>query len=428
VLRGADAPGIATAPDAPQFQQQVFVGGRARIVRGGIQPVVQPQPPAPAGNANPAQPAPPPPGGREQVAEVRPVGDRVLVITNAGRVISAGLESGKVAWQTRLSEVTPERVVATEDFTVVRAGDDLTVRMFALDTYSGRVLGNKAYARQSNNYPVNMALSPEGTLVYTLPDRLCLKDLYKGWDEEEKVKTSGVNGQPPQPIYAGANQPGQLIVTEGRVLALADSISTLTAMGLPSNEKYVRVHSLETGEPLSLRYTEDGSNREVDRILTSGTKDWNVMIRNVGARVYVIGPKQVYGYNLDKPAENWRGSTTTFETDPLQDDANFRDAFVGTRHLVVLDQPSGGNAPPAVAPAAGGAAAPQAGQYRLLVFARYPAQSANNKGESGRLDHSFTVSDPNGIVPQWQACDGGFFYATGDGKVKALIGAEPPKP
>jgi hypothetical protein len=38
------------------------------------------------------------------------------------------------------------------------------------------------------------------------------------------------------------------------------------------------------------------------------------------------------------------------------------------------------------------------------------------------------VSDPAGVVPQWQACDGGFFYTTGDGKVKMLLGSEQPKP
>jgi outer membrane protein assembly factor BamB/tetratricopeptide (TPR) repeat protein len=459
ILRGSDAPGVAVNEGGQFGANQVIINGRARMIRGNVivqqQAIAQPGQPQPPVNVNPALPVPPPNGGREQVAEVRPIGDRALIISNAGRVLVAELASGKVNWQARMSENTPERVVATEDFTVVKAGDDLTVRMFALDTFSGRVLGNKAYARQSNSYPVNLALSPEGTLVYTLPDKLCLKDLYKPWDEEEKVaQSAGPNGTPAQPIYIGASQPGQLVIAEGRILALADSISTLTGVGVPSNEKYVRVHSLETGQMLSMRYTADGSKREVDQILTSGTKDWNVMIRNVGARVYVVGPKQVYGYNLDKPGESWRGSTNMFDSDTLQDDVNFRDAFIGTRHLVVLDQPGVNNnngpaaaaqppvvpAPgvvvqpvgPAAAPAAPAAPAPAApvstGQYRLHVFARYPSASTPNKSESGRLDHSFTVSDPAGVAPQWQACDGGFFYATGDGKVKMLLGSEQPKP
>lgn len=131
------------------------------------------------------------------------------------------------------------------------------------------------------------------------------------------------------------------------------------------------------------------------------------MMRTMGSKVYVIGPKTVYGYNLDKPAETWRGSTDIFDAGP--NDMNFRDGFVGTTHVVILDQPtpSAENAKP---------------QYRLHAFARYV--SAQAKGESGKLDYSVTVSDPGGLAPQWQAADGGFFYATGDGKVRMLVGTD----
>jgi hypothetical protein len=342
------------------------------------------------------------------VAEVRPVGDRVLLTSNGGRVLSAELAGGRIAWQTRLAREMPEPVVvATEEFTVVRAGDDLTVRLFALDTYSGRMIGNKAFAAQGAAAPVNMALSADGTLVYTLPDRLCLRDLYKAWDEEEKVIAPGGSSAPGQPIFLGAKHPGQLLVDEGRILAVADSINTA---GLPAGEKFVRVYSLETGQPLSLRYTseEGGRPKEVDRVLTAHTKDWNVFLRTVGSKLYVIGPRTVYAYDLDRPAETWWGATDTFgDTDPA-DRMNFRDAFAGTTHLVVLDQPT---------PGAGGGPA----KYRLHAFARYKSKGS---GESGKLDFSVPVTDPAGIAPQWQACDGGFFYATSDGKVKALLGAD----
>lgn len=129
---------------------------------------------------------------------------------------------------------------------MVRVSDDLKVQLFALDTYSGRIIGNKAFASQGGSVPVNMALSADGTLVYTLPDRLCLRDLYKAWDEDEKVVTSTAQGQPAQPIYAGANQPGQLVIAEGRILAVADSINI---SGLSPNEKYIRVHSWKPASP-----------------------------------------------------------------------------------------------------------------------------------------------------------------------------------
>ena len=46
-------------------------------------------------SALPGQPVPPQPGGGEQVADVRPVGDRVLVATTTGRVVSLDLADGK---------------------------------------------------------------------------------------------------------------------------------------------------------------------------------------------------------------------------------------------------------------------------------------------------------------------------------------------
>ena len=475
VIRGGDAPSGNVAQN--DVQQQFMMNGRpingpggARLVvrNAAGRVVVQQQPLQQAvaaqgnnpGNPNPAQPvAPAAVGGQsaEQVAEVRPVGDRALIVSNTGRVASVDLASGQVNWQNRLAEQTPDRLVATEDFTVVKASDDVAVRLFALDTFSGRVIGSKAYGRQSTSFPVNLALSAEGTLVYTLPDRLCLKDLYKGWDEDEKVIVSGPPGGTTPPIYAGATQPGQLVIAEGRILAVADSINSMP--GMQANDKYVRVHSLETGQPLALRYTADGSKREVDQILTSGSKDWNVTIRTVGAKLYVISPKTVFGYNLDKPAESWRGSLDLFDGN-FTDDRNFRDTFVGTKHLVLLDQPTEvANAPAAAAnnpaggnnpfgrggnPFGGGgnpfggnppnnnaaANAPGVdpgkgtGVYRLHMLRRLPAYSAPNGGESGVLDHTVTVTEPAGIAPQWQACDGGFFYATSDGKVKALMGAE----
>lgn len=392
-----------------RFQQRVILNARGVAqVQMGVQPAAGVQPGQPA----PGQPAPPVANGGEQVVSVRPVGDRVLVTTTTGRVLSAELATGNIAWQTRFSDRAPDRLAATEDFTVLQTSDDVAVRLSALDTYSGRLLGTKPFYTQAGGAtPVNLALAPDGTLVYTLPDRLCLRDLYKNWSEDEKVVTAAPPGQPGLPLYAGATQPGQLVVSEGRILAVADSGST---QGLPPNEKYVRIHSLETGQPLQLQYevAADGTKRKIDRLLTAGTKDWNVMLRTVGPHLYVIGPQTVFSYNLDHPAETWKGSTNTLEG-LGRNDANFRDAFIGQSYLVVLDQPVPG---PGIE---------QAGaKYRLHAFGRYHQEGAP-PGESGRLDHIVDLGDPSGIQAQWQAADSGFYFATGDGKVHMLLGAKP---
>jgi PQQ-like domain len=409
VVVGMD-PNVAVIPG-----QQVIIDGRfgRRVIRGGPVPVNPLQPvnvnPAIAAPA-PGHPAPPVPGQGEQVSEVRPVGDRVLIATTTGRLMSADLSGGRVAWQTRLAEKAVDRLVATEDFTVVKTSGDLAHHIFALDTFSGRVLGRLNFPLQMAGQgqvpqvPVNLALSPDGTLVYTMPERLVLKDLYKGWNENDK----SIAGDRNQAVFAGASQPGQLLISEGRILAVADNYGVGV---LQVQEKYVRVHSLETGQSLTLKYDpNDGTRKQVDRILTAGTKDWNVILRTVGSRLYVIGPQSVFSYNLDRPAETWKGMTHTLSDGPTSD-VNYRDAFIGQSHLVVLDQP----------PVAGNG--PQS--YRLHAFGRYQKEADASPGESGRLDYSFTVNDPAGIAPQWQACDGGFYYATSDGKVRMLVGAKP---
>ena len=40
--------------------------------------------------------------------------------------------------------------MATEDFTVAKVSDDVTCHLFALDTYSGSVLGSKPFSLQNN--------------------------------------------------------------------------------------------------------------------------------------------------------------------------------------------------------------------------------------------------------------------------------------
>ncbi len=92
-----------------------------------------------------------------------------------------------------------------------------------------------------------------------------------------------------------------------------------------------------------------------------------------------------------------------------------RDAFCCQHHLVLLDQPAGARRVANGDPT----------QIRLLAFSRRPAHENDpNSAESGRLDYDDTLTDPAGIQPDsWQACDGGFYYATDDGKVHMLRGA-----
>lgn len=382
----SQANGPGAPPDAVMLQirrqqlraQMVIVQGRA------VQPF------------NPAPPAPPP--GEEQIQFLRPVGDRIILASSDGRVLALNANDGHVAWQTRLSGGGIERLLATDDFTVVRQVDDFTQHILALDSYSGRILYHRHFNAQQGLLSQNLALSADGILVYTLPDRLCGKDLYEPGDglKFEEPRQSPGGAMPP---YMGATQEDQLLISEGRILALSDG------------GQFVRVHSLETGR--LLRHTDPNSKTEVDSLLGTTDSDPRGSGRNpkvpsaamriVGPYLYIIGGSNLSGYNLERPDLNW---TSALDPDITP---NVRDVFVGQHHLVLLDQPT------AKTPGAA------ASFYRLHAYSL--AKLLDRPGqESGVLDHLEDITDPAGIT-QWQAVNGGFYYLSGDNKLHYLRGS-----
>ena len=415
VLRAGDDVAVAEdQPGNPGVNGRIIVNGRVVngnnvIVRNGI--VVNGQQADPAGGQNavarggPASPIPPVPGAGEQVADVRPVGDRVLVTSSTGRIACVDLATGTIPWQTRLADTTPDRLAATEDFTVVRVRDDSNVRLVALDTFSGKVIGRQSFpvtgGNQPASTPLNLALSADGKLVYTTPTQLRMRDLYEGWDKDEKVYPPQTGQNAPR-LFEGATQPGQLVIAEGRILALSDNAAT---SGQQTGTKFVSVYSLETVQPISL-VVDAGGKRQVNQMLTTGATDWNVTLRTVGSKLYCVGTRSIYAYDLDHPDAPWSGATDTMDVEPQE--MKLRDAFIGTNHIVLLDQPEGAATP----------------QFRLYAFGRYTPVAGVKKGESGKLDYIYPASDPAGVAPQWQACDGGFYYATADGQVRVLQGAD----
>jgi hypothetical protein len=391
-----------------QRRQQLIL--RAQMMgRGGIQPA-----------ANLPPPALPVAGGGEQIMLVQPVGDHALLATSTGRILCLNLSDGGNAWQTRLSNSPADRLLANEDFTVLRLVDNLSVQLVVLDTFSGAVLLRQSFSQQPAPnaaapfpvVPLNLALSADGTLVYTLPDRIRARDLYE--PSKEKF-VDPQQQQPPPPNaaapFAGCTQPDQLLITEGLILALSD------------NGQFVRVHSLETGltrsQPLQT-YTTNASP---------------VSLRVVGPHLYVIGRESVASYDLDHPGEeNWKGipPTDAFASDSK---ANFVDAFIDPSYVVALNQQTGARraggaeqgapgagAPPAPAPAPAALPGPAgASSCFLCAYSRLPVSDKDPK-ESGRLDYLFEVSRPMGIL-KWVGVDGGFYYLTADQKLHYLRGA-----
>ena len=359
----------------------------------------------------------------EEIVDVRPVGDHVLLTTSNGRIFSVELGTGRLAWQTRLSDRPVDRIVANEDFTVVRVNDESSVRLAAFDTATGQMRCTRSWTVQSGMFPINIALAPDSTLVYTLPDRLCLKDLYKPWpDASDKEVTSN----PSVRLFEIAKAPDQLLISEGRVLVLADD----------GTVKHVRVHSLETGQPVLLRYRSPQGDQDIDRILDAGKSD-QASLRVVGSHLYITHPSGVISYNLDRPDESW----SSHEEGP-QSKRVVRETFLSQKFLVLLSEPTPADndlppvplvGPAGQPPAPGqnpnvnpnGAAPASPMEYQLQFFARYPAP--NKTAESGRLDYVEKVADPSGFTGSWQSVDGGFYYLTTDNKLHMLRGSQTEK-
>jgi outer membrane protein assembly factor BamB/tetratricopeptide (TPR) repeat protein len=354
----------------------------------------------------PAPEAPEATAGGEQVTAVRPVGDRVVLATSSGRILCLNAADGSVAWQTRLAERPVERLLANEDFVVVRLIDETGQQIVALNTFSGQIVHRLGFGAGALG-PVNLALSPAGVLVYTLPDRLCAKDLYEPGETLKFSTTPQANTA--IATYSGFVRPDQLVISEGRILAVSDQ------------GQFVRVHSLETGR--LVYYRDNDSGKEVPaRLQTECKNDYSVSLRAIGSRFYVFGAAKVKYYNLDNPADQWTGedSSTTL---------NFREAMVGQDHIVLVDQPMAwdkvlANARPAPPAPAGlkGAAPPARGQASTLRLFAFSRARVSGGRESGLLDGVLSLNNTSGPAAV-QPVAGGFYFLGSDHVLHYLHGA-----
>ena len=347
---------------------------------------------------DPAQPQQQPAPG-EQIDQVRIAGDRAIFASTTGRVVGLDLSTGKPAWQTRLVDGPITQLLANDDFTVARFSDPAAAQIAVLDTFTGQPAGpRRVFPTENARQPVNMALSPDGTLVWTTPGQLCGKYLF----EPGKELNFQVPEQPDNnPRYMNATLPEQLVIANGQILVVTD------------NGQYVRVHALEDGKP-----TADS------KPLFTGAQAPGVTLRTLGSRLYVVHPTGAVSYNLDRPSEDKWG----LPPGNIQPKPSVRDAMIGRDYLVLIDQ-LGGAAPAAPnlnrnAGAAPAQPAPARQAYRLLAYSRAAIKREDGEViESGRIDYWDTISSPAGISSEWQGVNRGFYYRTLDRTVRFLQGA-----
>jgi outer membrane protein assembly factor BamB len=342
-----------------------------------------------AGDAQPPADAPP---GVEQITHVRPLADRIVVGTSAGRIVAFDLDGGKLLWQTRLGDRAASQLLGNDDFIVVFLLDEnrSNGQLAVFDTFSGQVIARRTYggATSGGQVPVNVALAPDGMLVFLMPDRLCGKDLFEPGGLE-RLTYSGPEGRRPD-----GNMPFQLSAAPDHLQIVGDRVITVADAGTS-----VRGFSLRTGKPLRFNQS--------DMVLRIGGQPGThrVSLRVAGGKVYVATPQGVRGYDVDSGA-TW-GPIVELRTT-----MNVKDLIVTQTHVLALAEPAGARArrqPNQPTPF-----------VQLQTYSRAPVGPSGN--ESGKFDHKFDVND-NATILSWQAVEGGFYYLSGDQKLHFLRGA-----
>jgi hypothetical protein len=363
---GPPAPLVAAPEPPPDIPHGRRFGRGFFRVRAIAQPVAVDQPHA------------------EMITHTRIGGDRLIFATSAGRVAAVDL-NGKIAWQTRPSSRPIDRLLANDDFVVFSSGDELSVQLCAVDIANGQTLFRRNFTREGQ-WPINVDLSPDGKIVFLTQDQLCAKDLFEPGDKLS-FAISGVRRDNGRPAFEGALLPDQLLITQGKILVVAE------------NGEFIHLHSLDTGRPITST-TPDG--QEFDGRLATEARDWRVLLQSAGDHVYAIGQRAtLVAYNIDHPGDTWDRFS--------ERDGNWqtRDAIIGKNHVLVLDEPT----------------ERQADRASTLLRMNFFSRALSKQGrESGLNEFSVDLSDPTG-VKQWQAVDGGLYYLTGDGKLHFLRGA-----
>ena len=237
---------------------------------------------------------------------------------------------------------------------------------------------------------VNLALASDGKLIYLLIDRVECKDLFEPGDRlaySVQVRRSDGNG-----AFIGAIQPDQLLLSNGRIIAVSDE------------GRFMRVYSLDDGRMLHSpgAAVAEGIDNTVAGLKTKAA-DWQVTLAAAGSFVYAFGPHSLVGFNLDHLGDT--------PYDPLEKDDEAQNLVIGKDYLLLLAK----NAP----------------SDRPMMHTQFPTAMAacsysravtRDGRESGLFAARDAFSSPAGIQ-SWQAVDGGIYYLTGDQKLFFMKGA-----
>ncbi len=322
-------------------------------------------------NGVPVQPpiAPPPVAvraGEEEIADVKPAADRILITTTTGRLIGLETRSGQIVWQTRPVDHTADALMANPHFTAVRLDDSAGSQIAVYDTQTGRVVGRIRFgAEGSATQLVNAALSEEGTLAMTLFNQLMIKDLYDKWSLP--AVTLGAQSNRDIAPYTGMTQSDQLLIHGGRIACLYDAGA------------FARAWDLATAhDPTDPKST--------------GPNNGFVSMRMIGPRLYIQTGRELRQYNLADATDHYVATTGESDFPP-----RLHQVMLGRDFSLTINDPV--DRGPAGQPF-----------VKLAAYERAPITQAKEFGEALYLT---TIRDQAGIM-DWIGNEGGVAYLTKD--------------
>jgi len=256
----------------------------------------------------------------EQIVVVKPLGDRVIVATGTGRIFAVDARAGRVVWQTRAAGAI-DVLLANDDFTVVRLQEGMNVQLQVFNSFTGEPISRKSFALDGGIVPVNLALAADGTLAYTLPNQLCIEDLFEANLSEGGMEPRFVTDPIPNAslMFQGCNQPDQLLIHGGRVFAVAN------------NGTGVRIFSTDTGH--AWLYHAPRGQADFGGMFQTGSTSPNVTLHVSGNYLFMLSPRRLTASRIDPPTENWDTGDDPIKT------TNYEQLMYGKDYLVMVDHP-----------------------------------------------------------------------------------------
>ena len=180
--------------------------------------------PVPIVAAAPPADTQPPASNGEIIDKVVALGQSLILTTSTGRVMAVETGGGAVIWQTRVSSHRIDRLLANDDFVVLRVKNDEAGAIIALNTDTGDLVGRHAYAFAARNEVVNnLALGRDGSLVYVTMSQLHVVDLFDSHRDEDGLSIRA-SSKPTQnmALFMTCTEPDELLVHQGRIYVVSD--------------------------------------------------------------------------------------------------------------------------------------------------------------------------------------------------------------